>query len=251
MDLRLKDARCLVTGAGSGLGHAIARVLAAEGARLAVAGRDPASLATLVDAIAGAGGARPECFLADLATRNGSAQLGEAVLAGLERVDVLVNNAGGSRPIGMGDEDAWEESFALNFTASRRLAERLLPGMRKAGYGRIINITGALAPRTLNAAAPAKAALQSWSRSLASEVARDGITVNCIAPGRFATTQIMTRLHPTEESRQAFIDQNIPIGRFGEPEELAGLVAFLASPLAGYISGATIPVDGAMLRLAM
>src|SRR3546814_8133984 len=103
----------------------------------------------------------------------------------------------------------------------------------------------------VNAAGPAKAALWSWSRSLSAQLAPHGITVNCIAPGRIKTPQIVGRLFPTEESRQSEIQQRIPMGRFGEPEELAALVAFLASEPAGYITGVQIPVDGGMFRMAL
>ena len=122
--------------------------------------------------------------------------------------------------------------------------------MKEARWGRIINLTGALTGAKLNAAGPAKAALATWSRTLAFELGPFGITVNTIAPGRINSVQILTKLHPTEQSRADYIRQNIPAGYFGEPEDVGRLAAFLASPLARYISGAAIPVDGGAVRMA-
>ena len=167
--------------------------------------------------------------------------------AALGHVDILVNNAGGSRPLPTDAADAaWDEAFALNFTAARRLTEALLPAMRQRKWGRIVSISGSMEPRSLNAASAAKAALHLWAKGLACDVAADGVTINTIPPGRINSAQILNRLHPTQEARDAFIAKNIPIGYFGEPEDIGHLVAFLASPQARYITGAVIPVDGGM-----
>src|SRR6218665_2994025 len=101
-------------------------------------------------------------------------------------------------------------------------------------------------PRSLNAASAAKAALHIWAKGLACDVAADGVTVNTIAPGRINSEQILTKMYPTEEARERFIAANIPIGYFGEPDDIANVVTFLASPLARYLTGAVIPVDGGM-----
>jgi 3-oxoacyl-[acyl-carrier protein] reductase len=250
MDLKLAGKRCLVTGAGAGIGRGIALALAAEGVRLALTARSEDGLRETATQVAALGAPAPVCIAADLTTADGIARIVDEAGRALGAVEVLVNNAGGSRPVPPdADDKFWDESFALNFTAARRLTDALLPAMRQAKWGRIVNITGAIAWKTMNAAQPAKAALLSWSRGLAGDVARDGVTVNCIAPGRIESVQIMTRLHPTEEARRAFIDQNIPMGRFGQPADIANLVAFLVSPLAGYITAASIPVDGGLYRL--
>ena len=251
MDLELRDRVCLVTGASSGIGRATALLLAAEGARVVATARTQAALASLPGEVRAAGGADPVLLATDLAQDGAPDQLAQDVLAQLGRVDVLINNAGGSRPLSSPDDNAaWDEAFRLNFFAARRLGEVLAPAMAERGWGRIVNVTGAIIGKVVNAAAPAKAALESWSKATAALYASRGVTVNCLAPGRINTVQILERLHPTEASREAFIARNIPMGRFGEPEEAAALIAFLASAGAGYITGTTIPVDGGALRFA-
>ena len=251
MDLHLKDRVCLVTGASTGIGRATALALAAEGARVVATARSLDALDTLADAVQAAGGAVPLLLAADFAQDGGAKQLAAEALAAAGQVDVLVNNAGGSRPMPVPDDAAiWAEAFQLNFVAARRLGECLIPAMAARGWGRVISVTGAIIGTTINAASPAKAALESWSKATAATFAAQGVTVNCVAPGRLNSRQILERLHPTEESRRDFIERNIPAGRFGEPEEAASLIAFLASAQASYVTGATIPVDGGGLRYA-
>jgi 3-oxoacyl-[acyl-carrier protein] reductase len=206
----------------------------------------------VAETLASRAGGRPAIVVGDVGAKGGTAQIAaEAATALGGRIDILVNNAGAARPItGEADDAYWDESFTLNFMAARRLTDRVIPAMKAARWGRIISISGALVAPKLNAAAPAKAALASWSRTLASELGGYGITVNTIAPGRITTAQIL-KLHPTEQSRADYIKQNIPAGYFGEPYDIGHLAAFLASPLARYINGAAIPVDGGAVRRAL
>lgn len=162
-------------------------------------------------------------------------------------VDILINAVGAFHPTTLNDSDcSWDDAFALNFTPARRLTQALLPAMQAQGWGRIINISGSMEPRSLSAASAAKGALHLWAKGLAGDVAAQGVTVNTLQPGRINSEQVRERLHTSEAARQAFIAQHIPIGYFGEPEDMAYLAAFLCSPLARYITGAVIPVDGGM-----
>ena len=247
MDLQLAGKTALVTGASIGIGRGIALALAREGVRLAVCARRRGLLEALAGEIAAAGGHRPVPIVEDLMADGAPERIATAALAGLGTVDTLVNNAGGSRPFKVdAGEDLWHEAMTLNFTRQRQLAHRLLDQMAARKWGRIVNITGKSEPEGLNGAFCAKAAMHAWSKGLSREVGRHGITVNCIPPGRIMSEQIARNYTP--EYRKWQSEHEIPAGRYGEPEDIAHLVCFLASPLAGYISGTVIPVDGSLRR---
>jgi 3-oxoacyl-[acyl-carrier protein] reductase len=247
MDLQLAGKGALVTGASAGIGRGIALALAREGVRLAVAARRSDLLDTLADEIAATGGARPVPIVEDLMIEGAPQRIAAAALGGLGAVDILINNAGGSRPFKMDAGEAqWEEALTLNFTRQRQLAHRLIDQMIARKWGRIVNITGKSEPEGINGAFCAKAAVHSWAKGLSREVGKHGITVNCIPPGRIHSEQILRNYAP--EYRQWQSEHEIPVGRYGEPEEIANLVCFLASPLAGYITGTVIPVDGGLRR---
>ena len=250
MDLQLSGKTALVTGASRGIGRAIALGLAREGAKIAVTARRVNLLEELAREIVSAKGAEPLIIESDLYQEGSAEKLAQAAEKALGRVDILINAAGGSRPI---PYDAplpvWDEGMTLNFFRLRELTHAVLPAMQKNGFGRIVNITGSSEPRGVNVANAAKAAVHAWAKGLSREMAKHNITINSIQPGRILSEQIM-RFHPTEEDRRRFAQEHIPAGRFGEPEELAALAIFLASPPAGYITGTVIPVDGGMSRFA-
>ena len=247
MDLQLKGKTALVTGASSGIGRAIAKGLAAEGARVAITGRRGEALEKLAAEIVADGGPAPVVVVCDAMEEGYVDAIATATARAMGAVQVLVNNAGGSRAFGMeGTEAQWEEAFTLNFTRHRQLTHRLLPGMVEGRWGRVINITGKSEPEGLNGAFCAKAAVTAWSKGLSREVGRHGVTVNCIPPGRIMSDQILRNYAPEYRAWQS--EHEIPMGRYGEPEDLAVLAVFLASPLAGYITGAVLPVDGGLRR---
>jgi len=205
-------------------------------------------LATLQEEIEKAGGPRPLALAVDLYGPDAAERIRDTALSAYGRVDILINNAGGSRTIPWDSPDAaWDESFLLNFTAVRRTTQALLPGMIERRWGRILCVTGSAEPSTVNAAVAAKACVHAWAKGLSREIGRHGITVNCLAPGRVHSEQIDTRLHPTPESQAEFA-RNIPLGYFGDPSDVAFLVAFLSSPRARYITGERIHVDGGLHR---
>jgi 3-oxoacyl-[acyl-carrier protein] reductase len=162
-------------------------------------------------------------------------------------VDILVNNAGGSRRFTLDSTEAqWEEAITLNFTRQRQLTHQLLSQMIARKWGRIINITGKSEPEGINGAFAAKAAMHAWAKGLSREVGKHGITVNSIPPGRIDSEQI--RRNYTPEFRKHESEHDIPVGEYGQPEDLANLACFLASPRARYITGTVIPVDGGLRR---
>jgi 3-oxoacyl-[acyl-carrier protein] reductase len=250
MDLQLKGKTALVTGASMGIGRAIAKGLAAEGVALFIAARRRDLLEGLAKEIVAEGGQAPGIIEIDILQEEAPKRLADAARTALGHVDILINSAGGSRPaIGVdAPEEEWNHAMTLNFVRVRQVTHAVLPGMIAQRWGRIINISGKSEPDALIAATPAKAAVHAWSKGLSREVGKHGVTVNCIPPGRIMSEQIRRKY--SEEFRAAQSAKEIPVGRYGEPEELACLAVFLASPLARYITGAVLPVDGGLRRYA-
>jgi len=256
MDLGLKDKTALVLGAGGGLGSAIARALAAEGARVALADIDEAAAARAAQVL---DADRCMALQWDLSDLDAIPQRLSAIRARLGEIDILVNNTGGPAPSPAGGQSpvAWRESFDRMVLPVVSITDAVLPAMRARHWGRIITSTssGVIAPiPNLGLSNSLRASLLGWSKTLAREVAADGITANIVVPGRIATARI--RYLDEERARRegrpvadvsAQSTASIPVGRYGEPEEYADLVTFLASRRAAYITGSVVRVDGGLI----
>ena len=242
MDLGIAGKCALVTGASIGIGRAVAVALAKEGVKLAVAARRRNLLEEL-ERETGKLVIIEQDFLAEEAPQ----RIADAALKGLGRIDILVNNAGGSRRFTLeSTNEQWEEALTLNFRRHRQLTHLLMGQMIERKWGRIINITGKSEPEGLNGAFAAKAAVHSWAKGLSRELGRHGITVNSIPPGRIDSEQIRRNYSPERRAKEE--REDIPLGEYGKPEDVADLVCFLASARARYITGTVVPVDGGMRR---
>ena len=236
----------LVTGASGGIGGAIAQALHAAGAAVALSGTRTAPL----EALAADLGSRAHVLTCDLSDPASVEALPKSAAAAMGSVDILVNNAGITRDnlfMRMSDEE-WQSVIDVNLTSTFRLCRGVLRGMMKARWGRIVNISSVVGatgnPGQGNYAA-SKAGMVGMSKSLAAEVASRNITVNCVAPG-FITTAMTDKLTDDQKSR---ILTSVPAGRMGEASEIAAAVLYLASPEAGYVTGAVLHVNGGMAMI--
>ncbi len=263
MDLELRGKTAIVSAGSKGLGKAIALGLAAEGARVAICSRNPDNLSQAAQEILTKTGTEVLAVPVDVMKPDAIANFVGTVVQRQGKVDILVNNAGGP-PMGafadFEDED-WEGAFNLTFMSVVRFIRAVLPHMRKTGAGRIINITSTSVKQPLeglllsNSIRPAVIGL---AKSLASELASDKILINNICPGSIHTDRIKenvaAQVRSTGQSEESILGQynaKIPLGRLGEPVELADLAVFLASERASYITGATLQVDGGLVRSIM
>lgn len=239
----------LVTGGSKGLGKAIARGLAQAGADVLISSRTEPELRAAAAEIGQGTSIRTAFVVADMTRRDDVARLAERALAEMGRVDILINNAGSNipQPIDEITDQAWDQILELNLTSCMALTRALVPQMKERRWGRIIHISSimALASRSArNSYSATKAALVGMARASALDLGRFGITVNCLAPGPFETDLPNSLL--SAEQKRSFADRTA-LGRWGQPNELAGPALLLASDAGSYITGSVLVVDGGTL----
>jgi 3-oxoacyl-[acyl-carrier protein] reductase len=260
MDLGLRGKVALVAAASRGLGRAIALELAREGANVVMCARTRDALEAARADIVASTGAQVHAVVADVSVREQIATVTDEAMARFGQVDVLVTNAGGP-PAGAFEQhtwDVWERAVNLTLRSAVELTRAVLPGMRARRWGRVINVTSIAVKQpvdNLMLSNSVRSAVTGFARTLANEVAADGITVNCVLPG-YTRTERVEELADANASKEglargdvlARFEREIPMKRLGEPDELAALTAFLASNRASYITGQSIVVDGGWIR---
>ncbi len=260
MDLGLKNRVALVTAASRGLGRAVAEELATEGAALIICSRKQETIDRTAQEIEEKTGAKVLAVAADVANTDDVARLVKFAIEQLDRIDILVTNAGGP-PAGPFESfalDQWEAATRLLLHSAVELARHVLPGMKERRWGRILNITSIAVKQPVDnliLSNSLRAAVTGFARTLANEVASYGITVNNIMPGYTRTERVeeLSRMMAAKEgiSPEEFVarwEKEIPMRRIGEPREFAALAAFLVSERASYITGTSVPVDGGWIK---
>jgi len=239
----------LVTGGSRGLGRAMAQALAQAGAEVVLSSRNAEELRMAAEGVARASGSRVEWVAADLTRREDIARLADEAVRRLGKIDILINNAGTNMPQAVDEiqDEVWDTIVQLNLSSCMALMRALVPGMKARRWGRVIHISSVMGfgSKECRAAYSAtKSALMGLARAAALELGPFGITVNCIAPGFFATELPLQLLSPEDKAKVA---QRTALGRWGQPDELAGPVLLLASDAGSYITGSVLVVDGGIL----
>jgi 3-oxoacyl-[acyl-carrier protein] reductase len=260
MDLELRGKSALVLGGSKGLGRGVADALAAEGAAVALLARGKEALDQAVAEINSRGSGRAIAVPADLADWTSVERAANTARQQLGPIDILLNNSGGPPPtrvIGVAPE-VWEAQFRSMVVVFFRLTDLLLPDMRQRKWGRIINVASESVVQPIPHLAISntlRASVVGWAKTLAGEVAREGITVNTMLPGAFDTDRVRQIQRATSAREGVSLEEfaqraarNIPVGRMGTAAEFGAMAAFLASPLAGYITGTLIRLDGGSVR---
>jgi 3-oxoacyl-[acyl-carrier protein] reductase len=259
MDLQLRGKTAIVLAASKGLGKACAMALAAEGADVVIGARDARVLEAAASEIRSAGGGRVSAVPVDVNVPQDMERIVSTALDAYGRIDILVNNAGGPPfgPFDSFDDGAWQAAFDLNLLSVVRCSRLVIPHMKSTGSGRIINIVSLSVKTFLEnsvLSTSMRMGVVGMAKILSNELGPFNITVNNVAPGLILTDRVKDTVAyqvsagATIEELLAERVKSIPVGRIGKPEELAALVAFLASPLAAYITGTTIQIDGGSVR---
>ncbi len=262
MDLGLQGKVALVAAASKGLGRAVAEEFAREGAQVAICSREEAAITAAAEGIARATGARMLPVAADVGTREGCETFVQAALAAFGGVDALVVNAGGPPPGRFDDLDdaAWQKAIDVTLFSAVRLTRLALPSLRARGGGSILYMTSSTVRQptqylNLILSTAIRSAVQGLAKTLSADLAKDGIRVNALQPGRISTERVAQldaeaagRTGKTaEEIRAQFEKGVIPLGRYGRPDEFGTAAVFLSSPRASYITGQSLLVDGGMV----
>ncbi|MBI4494531.1 MAG: SDR family oxidoreductase [Chloroflexi bacterium] len=263
MELGLQGRVALVAAASKGLGKAVAVGLAREGARVSIFSRHEQLIATAADEIRTATGAEVLAQAADVTSEDDLQRVVRTTLDRFGRIDILFNNAGGPPPglFEEFDDAAWQQAYELNLLSVVRLTRLALPSMQRSGWGRIINSTSIAVRQPIPGlilSNSIRSAVVGLAKTLSDEVARHGITVNNLAPGRIHTERIdeldqarAARQRRSLEGVRQEAERSIPMGRYGRPEEYAAAAVFLASEQASYITGVTLVVDGGLVRASL
>ncbi len=247
MDLGIDGRVALVTGASKGIGKAIAATLAAEGANVALASTSQERIEAAAAEVGGTG------FVHDTADAEAAPALVERITAALGPVDILITNSGGppggADPLGFSTEQ-WQQAYAMLTLGPLALVEAVMPGMRERGWGRVVSVSSSSIREPIPGLVLSNAhrvALQAAFKTIAGEVARDGVTLNTLLTGRIATDRLK-QMHGSLDAAEAAAREQVPAARLGRPEEMAAAAAFLCSNGASYITGEGLRVDGGLTR---